>query len=275
MKMTKKILSILLALTFVLASVSVVGLTASAADDMTFTVSKVKKARPGDKVTINVTLTNSDPVCAVNPTVVYDADKLEFVSATNGDVFQKNAFHIGEAREGKVTILYYNPKFNDTSANGTVCTLQFKVLKGAEGYADVSLDFPENSVVNSKEEAVEFVNNKGSVSIISPVLYANEKKEENAIEGKYYQKVPLFASYRDQNVQLVAGIVGDTVKKVEWSVDSNRLLVDENGVVTPNRWWYCRANVTAKITTKTGDVYEKTVQVEFFKFEFTKRLPVF
>ncbi len=278
MKITKKILCVLLALSFVLASVSV-SMTASAASDMTFTVSNVKKASPGDTVTMKVTLANSKAVCAVNPTIEYDAEKLEFVSATNGDVFTANAFMIGGAREGKVKILYYNGTEN-TQKNGTVCTLKFKVLKGATGYADVKLNFPENSVVNAKEQAIKFVSKAGRVSIVSPVVFvdANDNGKADsgeAIEDKYYQKVPLFASYRDQSVQLSTSIVGDTVKSVEWSIDSDRLTVDEDGVVRPNRWWYCRANVTAKITSKSGEVLEKTVMVEFFKLAITKRLPVF
>lgn len=282
MKITKKILCLLLALSFVFASVSV-SITASAASDMTFSISNVKKAVPGDTVTMKVTLSNSKPVCVVNPTVEYDAEKLEFVSATNGDVFPSGAFMIGEAHEGKVRILYYNGVDN-TQTNGTVCTLKFKVLKGATGYADVKLDFPENSVVNAKEQAVKFVNKSGRVSIVSPVVFVDANDNGKAdtgeeIEDKYYQKVPLFASYRNQSVQLSTSIVGDTVKSVEWSIDSDRLLLQENedGTVTivPNRWWYCRANVTAKITSKSGEVLEKTVLVEFFKLEITKRLPVF
>ena len=272
MTITQKILCVLLALTCVFATMSV-----SMTDS--FTISNVKKALPGDVVTMKVTLSNSKPVCVVNPTVEYDAEKLEFVSATNGDVFPSGAFMIGEAHEGKVRILYYNGVTN-TQKNGTVCTLKFKVLKGATGYADVKLDFPENSVVNAKEQAVSFTNKSGRVSIVSPIIFvdANENQkvdEGEEIEDKYYQKVALFASYRDQSVDLSTSIVGDTVKSVEWSVDSNRLLIDENGVVTPNRPWYCRANVTATITSKSGEVLEKTILVEFFKFEITKRLPVF
>ena len=282
MKITKKILCVLLAVSFIFASVSV-SLTAFAANDMTFSISNVKKAVPGDTVTMKVTLANSKAVCVVNPTVEYDAEKLEFVSATNGDVFSSGAFMIGEAHEGKVRILYYNGTEN-TQKNGTVCTLKFKVLSGATGYADVKLDFPENSVVNAKEQAVSFVNKSGRVSIVSPVVYVdadeNMKVDEGEeIEDKYYQKVPLFASYRDQSVKLSTSIVGDTIKSVEWSIDSDRLLlqVNEDGTVTviPNRWWYCRANVTAKITSKSGEVLEKTVMVEFFKLAITKRLPVF
>ncbi len=281
MKNTKKFLSILLALVLMLAPMTV-GITASAANDMIFKVSSVKKAKPGQEVTIKVTLENSKNVCVVNPTVEYDADKLEFLSATNGDVFKSNAFKIGAAREGKVRILYYNG-VTDTSKNGTVCTLKFKVLDNAEGYADVSLDFPENSVVDSKEKAVSFDNESGTVQIVSPVIHAlrsdeTELTKENANpieDGKYYQKVPLFARYRAQSVKLMPELVGDTVKSVEWSVDTNRLLVDEDGVVTPNRPWYCRANITAKITNKNGEVFEKTVMVEFFKLGITKRLPVF
>lgn len=273
MKFTKKAVSLLLALVFVFSAFSV-SITSFAASNMTFTVSNVKKAKPGDIVTVTVKLENSKAVCAVNPTVVYDADKLEFVSATNGTVFTANAFKIGQAQSGEVKILYYNG-VTDTKNNGTVCTLKFEVLDGAKGYANIKLNFPNNSVVNSKEKAVDFVNNAGYVSIVSPVIYAGSKSDENAIEDKYYQKVSLFASYRDQSVQLVAGVVGDTVKKVEWSVDSNRLTVDKNGLVVPNRSWYCRANVTAKITTKNGDVYEETVMIEFYKLSITKRLPVF
>ena len=278
MKNIKRILSVLLALTFMLLTMSV-GITASAANDMTFTVSSAKKVKPGDVVTLKVTLENTKAVCVVNPTVEYDATKLEFVEATNGDVFTSNAFMIGDAHEGKVRILYYNGTTN-TQKNGTVCTLKFKVIDGATGHAKVKLDFPENSVVDAKEKAVSFKCKEGDISIISPVIYANEYGvAENEIEDKYYQKVPFFASYRDQSVVLYSGVVGDTFKSVEWSVDTNRLTIQENedGSVTvvPNRWWYCRANVTAKITTKTGDVYEKTVLVEFFKLEITKRLPVF
>ena len=124
MKITKKILCVLLALSFVFASVSV-SMTAFAASDMTFTISNVKKASAGDTVTMKVTLSDSKPVCVVNPTVEYDAEKLEFVSATNGDVFPSGAFMIGEAHEGKVRILYYNGTTN-TQKNGTVCTLKFR-----------------------------------------------------------------------------------------------------------------------------------------------------
>ena len=272
MKITKKVLSVLLALTFMLLPMSA-GMTAFAASDMTFTVSNVKKAKPGDTITFKVTVSDSKAVCVVNPTVRFDADKLEFVSATNGDVFVSDAFMVGTAYEGNVKLLYYNGVTN-TQKNGTVCTLKFKVLDGATGYAEVKLEFPEKSVVNAKEQAVKCVSKTGKASIISPVIYANEEKTENTVDEKYYQKVPFFGSYRDQSVQLFAGIVGDTVKKVEWSVDTNRLTIDENGVVRPNRIWFCRANVTAKITSKSGDVYEKTVLVEFFKLEITKRLPV-
>lgn len=279
MKMTKKILSVLLAVILMIAPATV-GLTASAAGDMTFTVEKIKQAKPGDVVTVKVTLKNSKAVCVVNPTVVYDADKLEFVSAENGDVFQRNAFFIGEAHEGKVRILYYNG-VRDVTKNGTVCKLKFKVRSGAEGYAHISLDFPENSVVDSKERAVDFVNNAGRIGVLSAAIFAGEKGVENSIDDKYYQKVPLFASYKNQSVKLLAGVIGETVKSIEWSVDTDRLILQEdpenslNCIVVPNRPWYCRANVTAVVTTKEGDVYEKTVMVEFFKFEITKRLPVF
>ncbi len=274
MKNIKKLVSVLLALLLVLAPATV-GFTAFAADnEMTFTVSNVAKSNPGDVVTITVKVSNSKAVCAVNPTIVYDAEKLEFVSATNGDVFKADAFKIGEPYEGKVRILYYNGVV-DSSKNGTVCTLKFKVLPGATGYADVKLDFAENSVVNSKEKAVDFKVVNGRVGVVSPVIYAGEVAPENAIEEKYYQKVPFFASYRKQSVQLVAGYGDEKIKSVEWSVEFGRLLIDENGLVVPNRWWYCRDNITAKITTASGKVYEETVMVEFFKLEITKRLPVF
>ncbi len=274
MKNSKKFISFILAFVLIFSTMSV-GLTAFAAEKMTFTLtSSSKAAKAGDIVTVTVNVKNSEPVCAVNPTVVYNTNQLEFISAENGTVFAKNAFSVGGAYEGKVRILYYNGVIN-TQKNGTVATLKFKVLEGAKGYAYINLEFLDGSVVNAKEEKIEVVSKQGSIPVISPVVYAGEAKDDNAIDGKYYQKVPLFASYKKQSVQLTAGIIGDTVKKVEWSVDSDRLTVDENGLVVPNRWWYCRANVTAKITSTKGDVYEETVMVEFFKLDFTKRLPVF
>ena len=281
MKNYKKIISMLLAFVLIFSTMSV-GLTAFAADPMTFTVSSVKKAKIGQTVTIKVTVKNSKEVCAVNPTVIYDASKLEFVSAENGDVFLKNAFKAGGAHEGKVRILYDNGVVN-TKKDGTIATLKFKVLKDAEGYAEITLDCPKGSVVDAKEKALDVNVVSGNVAIISPIIYAGEAKAENAIDGKYYQKVPFFSSYKSQSVELIAGMIGNTVKSVEWSVDTNRLTLEEKVtedgkkvvVVRPNRYWYCRANVTAKITDKDGDVYEKTVMVEFFKLEFTKRLPVF
>ncbi len=274
MKNTKKLVSFLLAFVLIFSTMSV-GLTAFAADPMTFTLtSSSKAAKAGDTVTVTVNVKNSAPVCAVNPTVKYDPNQLEFVSAENGTVFTKNAFTVGGAHEGKVRILYYNGVIN-TQKNGVVATLKFKVLEGAKGYAKINLEFLDGSVVNAKEEKIEVVSKEGSIPVISPVIYAGEAKDENAIDGKYYQQVPIFASYKKQSVQLEAGIIGDKVKKVEWSIDSNRLTVDENGLVVPNRIWWCRANVTAKITTEKGEVFEETVMIEFFKFEFTKRLPVF
>ncbi len=282
MKITKKILSVLLALTLMLAPATV-GISAYAAsNEMTFSVSSVKKAKAGDTVTIDVTLKNADPFCVMNPTLKYDSEKLEFIEAKKGDIFKNNGFKIGEAFEGKVKLLIYDPNCRDiTVTDGKVCTFKFKVLKDASGYADISLEFAENSVVNSKETGIDVVSNKGSVSFVSPVIYVGEKSEDNVVSDKYYQKVPLFASYKNQSVKLIAGVVGNTVKKVEWSVDTNRLLIQEdpenpnNCIVVPNRIWYCRANVTAKITDKNGEVYEKTVMVEFYKFAFTQRLPVF
>ncbi len=272
MRKIKRVLSIILALTVLLP---VIGMTisTSAASDMTFTVVPVKAATQGSTVTVKVTLANSKAVCAVNPYVVFDSTKLEFVSGSNGDVFAKNAFSIGEAYDGRVRILYFNGLTN-TSKNGTVCTLKFKVLPKAKGYATVKLDFPKNSIVDAKENAPAFKTVDGYVEIKSPVIYASSATADNAIDEAYYQKVPFFSAYKKQSVQLKAGIIGDKVKSVKWSSDSKRLVVSETGLVTPGRIWHCRANITAEITSTTGKVYKETIKVEFYKLNIQKKLPV-
>jgi len=120
---------------------------------------EVKRAAPGQTVTLNVDLKNNPGFCAAKLKVNYDDALLELQTIELGDKFDSGDPEINSP----VVAVYYT--FNKRS-DDTLLKLNFKVKEGAaEKLAEVSVSYDEGDICNRKEEDVNFISVAGGVNI--------------------------------------------------------------------------------------------------------------
>jgi len=117
-------------------------------------------AKPGETVTVPVSIKNNPGVSNLSLVFAYDAENLTLLKAENGDVF-KNSEYSSDLRDDgscKFTWLSSSENTND----GTLLTLQFKVgEKGGNYSIDMSIEEAETS-----EEEMPFVTQDANIENI-------------------------------------------------------------------------------------------------------------
>ena len=86
-------------------------------------------AEKGGTVTVNVSLSNNPGIYGIKVKTEYDSSALQLKSMSNGNVFP-----VSEAicNEAKGVYVANSSDFNNVTGNGTLFTLEFKVLDGAD-----------------------------------------------------------------------------------------------------------------------------------------------
>lgn len=150
--MKKRILSILMTLCMVTSLFS--GMGAAFADSTAQLVVSTQTAKAGDEVTLSVSTVNNPGVAVLTLGINYDAEKLELVGFENsgftGWTVKTSAVWVGD---------------NDSTYNGEILKLKFKVLDGASGKTEVTLRCGDGDAYNYDEEPVSFVVVSGGVVI--------------------------------------------------------------------------------------------------------------
>lgn len=100
-----------------------------------------QKALAGDNVDIPIYIKSNPGICLGNIIINYDPDALEFVSCTNGEVFDACMSH-GEG--GVASLLLEQTKLESTDGEGLVATITFKV-RSAASKGDVKISFDKES----------------------------------------------------------------------------------------------------------------------------------
>ena len=107
------------------------------------------------------------------------------------------------------------------------------------------------------------------ITVSADALYASITSDGKEIE-EYNKKVAWYKGYSSETLQLkcITNIDGDY--RVKWNSDNSKVMVDENGRVTNQGFfWPRKAVITATVTDKDGNVIAKdSITVRFYKFKF-------
>lgn len=163
--MKKTIACLLIALLFCTMSP-----LASAESEPSFVVSSAS-AKPGEEVSITVSLAENPGLASFEYSVVYDKNVLEWTGVTKGNLPGNWDVAVGEA----ITWIYTDNQMY----NGVVTTLTFKVKENATAQTStVSIEYDPDNVFDENAENVAFAIAPGSVVI--------QNDEPEAITGRVY-----------------------------------------------------------------------------------------
>ena len=130
------------------------GMGAAFADSTAQLIVSTQTAKAGDEVTLSVSTVNNPGVAVLTLGINYDAEKLELVGFENsgftGWTVKTSAVWVGD---------------NDSTYNGEILKLKFKVLDGASGKTEVTLRCGDGDAYNYDEEPVSFEVVSGGVVI--------------------------------------------------------------------------------------------------------------
>lgn len=130
------------------------GMGAAFADSTAQLIVSTQTAKAGDEVTLSVSTVNNPGVAVLTLGINYDAEKLELVGFENsgftGWTVKTSAVWVGD---------------NDSTYNGEILKLKFKVFDGASGKTEVTLRCGDGDAYNYDEEPVSFEVVSGGVVI--------------------------------------------------------------------------------------------------------------
>lgn len=168
----KKVLSLVMSVLLLIGMMSVGAL---ATGTPTIQVSKTD-ARPGDTVTVTVSLENNPGIACFEFMVNYDSSSLEWTGVSvNEEMGGSWDAAVGE------TILWVNA--DNYTENGEIFSLTFKVLASAKaGDAEVSVSYEAGEVFDENEQDVSFVVSAGGVTIKATGADLNKDGATNLLD---------------------------------------------------------------------------------------------
>ena len=186
----KKFFSIAIIVIMLLSVFSVI-CTAANSVELKLTSEKVYA---GDEFDLNLFISDNSQMSGAVIDLLYDSDKLEYVSAEPGAILDTNANINVRNIDGEnpsVRFTYLSPSSSVTSA-GVILTVKFKALSGASGTTKIEISVPnagdfvtadlENisyTVVNS---TVEIIGTGNTAEIPSKEAVSEESTESQSIE---------------------------------------------------------------------------------------------
>ena len=163
--MNNKIISMLLSTALTINGIGIYNVNAE--DKGIIEVSSIE-VNAGDVFDLPIELKSNPGVAAMSLNLTYDTDKLELISATDGQILGSSTFLSGK----DVTAVPYTLNWDDLSdenntGTGTLASLSFKAKDNAVGSADVAVAVNQSSTFDIDFNDVIFETIKGTVSINS------------------------------------------------------------------------------------------------------------
>lgn len=259
--MKKRFISILLAAVFLTGIVSVYPV--SAAETPTLTVASVTGSA-GSQVSVTIAVSNNPGVCTARLNVAYDS-KLTLVSAVNGSLLPSAMYQ--EPPTGSNPGAYIWASTTNSTANGTLLTLNFQVAADASGLLPVTVTYGTNDIHNASETPVAFTIVNGGVSVFNtPLIYGSDITAKYNNEFIYKISItnnPGFVAtvinlnYDTNKLQYIPygsntdGAVGDVFEGVE-----NSFVINE------------QQTATGVVIVASGSVYNATDDGVLFNLKF-------
>lgn len=138
---------------------------------------------PGDEVTVAIDISGNPGVSAWHLEVGYDENAMAIVNSNLDGVFE--GLNVG-VFENPYKITYADMKLTDSTANGTVAELTFKIKDNASvgDYAVTINGNPKNAFSNSSEEKLTFALKDGTITVKDKTPIEPESKPESTVESK-------------------------------------------------------------------------------------------
>lgn len=130
------------------------------------------QGKVGDKISVNIEISNNPGFISANLYVTYDTDILKLTKVEDGGVLS------GKSHSDKLSSPYSLAWINDLSTenfrvNGKIATLYFEIISNTSSETSISL---EQDIIDAKLDSVIFDVKKGKVKINSS---DNQKSENN------------------------------------------------------------------------------------------------
>lgn len=119
------------------------------------------KAKVGSTIKVPVKVYKNPGVMAYMINFEYDTTVLQYVDYEKGDFLTDYNFSTNNG-----TLTFVNLENSDVAKNGTMFYIKFKVLKTDKEATEITINLPEGSAGNSKEELVNFAGENGTVKIV-------------------------------------------------------------------------------------------------------------
>lgn len=134
--------------------------------------------KPGNDIVVPVTVADNPGMFITRLTVKYDATKLTFVEAVNGEVFA-DATNVlfTKVEDGNLTLYFETADEADTSVNGVLANLKFTVNSDESivGTTDITVEVED--AVNYAGKDLDIVTANGTVTIAANQKITAESRE--------------------------------------------------------------------------------------------------
>ena len=125
----------------------------------------------GNEITVDLNLDENPGLVSIMVEVDYDKNVLEYIGASNGDVFPTNSFlppNVAE-EDGKVLSWQNSTLIENVNTTGKLATLTFRIKDSASA-VETSISFicdkSKNEALNAQGESVAVVTNAAKVNVI-------------------------------------------------------------------------------------------------------------
>lgn len=158
----KKILVALLAV--ILTVVMIIPVVSAANDNNPRFTLSTASGNCGDVVDVAVVLENNPGITALQIEINYSCSDLKLVALEDNGLFA-NAISSSKLDNDPFKISWYSQDSVDESVSGTLATLQFEILDGAQT-SEISIEYNEENVFDINFDNVAFDTGSGKVEVV-------------------------------------------------------------------------------------------------------------
>lgn len=175
----KKVISLILAL-FILVSVFSITVFAEATAKLSLTSETVYA---GEEFTLNLFISDNSKMSGAVIDVNYDKNMLEFISAEQGAILDKNA-NISikniDGENAKVRFTYLAPN-SSVTAEGVIVSITFRALSNATGNTDLTITIPNaGDFVTQDLERISYQVSNSVVKIINTTFVEQSEDDTSS-----------------------------------------------------------------------------------------------
>lgn len=168
--MKKLISSILLVTLLLFTTISVIAATDTTNTTKTSPMFSVSSTggKCGESVYVNVNIENNPGITALQLNINYSASDLELVSIEDNKLFSDSITY-SQLNKNPFIISWFSSSSENITNNGTIATLEFKILDNAKT-SDINISYDAENVFDSSFNNVSFGTLSGKITVNQSVI---------------------------------------------------------------------------------------------------------